>query len=183
VIDRGAALGAELAAVVPADPDERAALRRIAALLAGDGDPVDRDAITPGHVTASAFVLHPDGDRLLLVWHRKLQRWLQPGGHVDPGDPSTWAAARREVGEETGLAVEMVGSWPFDVDVHRVDHDGVAHEHFDVRYLVTAQGEPKAGDGVDAVRWATLAEFEGMDESLRRPARKALGEGPDASLL
>ena len=106
--------------------------------------------------------------------HRKLQRWLQPGGHVEPSDITVWGAAVREVDEETGLAATLVGEGPFDVDIHRLTHGGEEHEHFDVRYLVTATGEAYAGDGVDAVRWASLTEMEEMEESLRRPARKAL---------
>ncbi len=174
-MDRRARLAASLASVTAAGSAEEDALERIAALLDGDGDPFDRHNLVPGHITASAFVLHPDGGRLLLILHRKLGRWLQPGGHVDPGDATVWDAAVREVEEETGLLATLVGEGPFDVDVHRLSHDGAEHEHFDVRYLVVGEGEAAAGDGVDAVRWATLGELEGMEESLRRPARKALG--------
>lgn len=166
---------AALQSVAAADAGEESAIARVIALLLGDGDPFDRDVTAPGHVTASAFVLHPAGDRLLLVLHRKLRRWLQPGGHVEPGDASVWDAALREVEEETGLTATLVGSGPFDVDVHVVGHGGDQHEHFDVRFLVRGVGEPYAGDGVDDIRWATLTEMEDMEESLRRPARKALG--------
>ena len=174
-MDRRGGLAAALESVRPADAGERRSLERIGALLEGEADPFDRDIMAPGHVTASAFVLHPDGDRLLLIMHRKLQRWLQPGGHVDPPDASVWDAAVREVEEETGLTATLVGDGPFDVDVHRVAHGGPEHEHFDVRFLVRCSGEAFAGDGVDDIRWATLAEFENMEESLRRPAHKALG--------
>ena len=175
--DRRNDLKASLASVVAASDTERVALERLATLLDGEGDPFDRNIEAPGHVTASAFVLHPDGDRLLLILHRKLQRWLQPGGHVEPSDPTVWDAAIREVEEETGLVASLVGDGPFDVDIHRLSHGGGDHEHFDVRYLVTAMGEAFAGDGVDAVRWASLSELEEMEESLQRPARKALA-GP-----
>jgi 8-oxo-dGTP pyrophosphatase MutT (NUDIX family) len=176
---RRADLRASLASVIPASDAEREAVQRLLTLLDGDADPFDRDIVAPGHVTASAFVLHPEGDRLLLVMHRKLQRWLQPGGHVEASDPTVWDAAVREVEEETGLVATLLGEGPFDVDIHRLTHGGEEHEHFDVRYLVTATGDAFAGDGVDAVRWASLAELEEMEESLRRPARKAL-PGPPA---
>jgi len=179
---RRAELAASLVAVPVADPGEHDALDRILALLDGDTDPFDRHITAPGHVTASAFVLHPEADRLLLVMHHKLQRWLQPGGHVEPSDASVWEAAMREIEEETGLKATLVGGGPFDVDVHRLSHGGAEHEHFDVRYLVWGEGDPIAGDGVDDIRWATLAEMEAMDESLRRPARKALGAaGPSSA--
>jgi 8-oxo-dGTP pyrophosphatase MutT (NUDIX family) len=175
-MDRRADLAALLETFPASDDAERQSLDRVRELLGEPGDPFDPGRHHPGHVTASAFVLHPDGGRLLLIFHRKLQRWLQPGGHVEPSDPSVRAAAVREVEEETGLSdIEVVGDGPFDVDVHGVAHDGILHEHFDVRFLVRARGEPEAGDGVDAVRWAGLGDLGDVDESVLRPARKALG--------
>jgi len=172
-------LVASLQEICPADPEEQRALEKLLALLDGDADPFDRERYGPGHVTASAFVLDPAGGRLLLVLHHKLQRWLQPGGHVEPFDSTVWEAAVREVEEETGLSgLAMVGEGPFDIDVHLVAHGGPEHEHFDVRYLVhSASEDASAGDGVDDVRWATLEEMEGMEASLWRPALKALGGG------
>ena len=162
----------------PADTGEQRALVRLQALLDGEADPFDRERHVPGHVTASAFVLDPSRGRLLLVLHHKLQRWLQPGGHVEPCDSSVWEAAVREVEEETGLSdLDMVGEGPFDVDVHLVAHGGPEHEHLDVRYLVGSASEDAfAGDGVDDVRWVSLEEMEGMEASLWRPALKALGD-------
>jgi len=175
VAGRAAELARLLAGFEAADPVEQRSLERLRRLLAAPGDPFDPARHQPGHVTASAFVLHPDGGRLLLIWHLGLQRWLQPGGKVEPTDASVWAAAVREVEEETGLrGVAAVVEGPFDVDVHEVAHDGPPHLHFDVRFLVRAGGVATAGDGVGAVRWAALEDFEGFDESLRRPARKAL---------
>ena len=73
--------------------------------LARSSDPTDRDRFVPGHFTASGFVVSPDGSSLLLIHHRRLDRWLQPGGHIDPEDASPIAAAAREVTEETGVSV------------------------------------------------------------------------------
>ena len=76
---------------------------RLLSLLREHPRPLERTSYDPGHVTASGLVLSPDGSSVLLVLHRRLGRWLQPGGHLEPGDPDIAAAARREVREETGL--------------------------------------------------------------------------------
>ncbi|TSC79949.1 MAG: (di)nucleoside polyphosphate hydrolase [Candidatus Peregrinibacteria bacterium Gr01-1014_25] len=59
------------------------------------------------HFTATAFVVDDRG-RTLLLWHKRLQRWMPPGGHCDP-DETPEETARRECLEETGLDVEIVG--------------------------------------------------------------------------
>src|SRR5436305_15267957 len=64
--------------------------------------PFSRDQFAPGHITTSGLVLSPDGDRILILHHRRLDRWLLPGGHVETTDPTIEAAAAREVLEETG---------------------------------------------------------------------------------
>src|ERR1700723_1473213 len=71
-------------------------------LLACTPAPFSRHQFTPGHITCTGLVLASDGERLLLVHHRRLDRWLLPGGHVDPDDTEIWETASREVIEETG---------------------------------------------------------------------------------
>jgi 8-oxo-dGTP pyrophosphatase MutT (NUDIX family) len=169
--DRLAALLAEHQA---SDPLEEAHLDRMRALAGEQGDPFDRKR--PEHFTASGFVV--DGPRLLLVFHTGMQRWLQPGGHIEACDAAPEDAARREVAEETGLAgLELLREGVLDVDVHSVDHGGVLHEHFDLRFLFGAgRGAPAPGDGVSAVRWASFDDLEslGADASILRAARRAL---------
>jgi 8-oxo-dGTP pyrophosphatase MutT (NUDIX family) len=121
-------------------------------------------------------VVNPAGDQVLLVFHGKFHRWLQPGGHCEPGDADALASAMREVREEVGLAV--TGGELFDVDVHliparKADPD---HRHFDVRYRFVASGDAVAGDDAVDARWwpireVTLAE---SDESVMRAVRKLL---------
>ena len=102
--------------------------------------PFSRHQFQPGHFTASAFVLSADRSSLLLIHHAKLHRWLQPGGHVEPGDATLVDAATREVMEECLLGandLELISSQPFDLDVHEIParRDEPKHLHFDVRFL------------------------------------------------
>jgi 8-oxo-dGTP pyrophosphatase MutT (NUDIX family) len=163
----------------PADPREALAQGRMLALLEAEGA-FDREHFVPGHFTASAFVLSPERDAVLLIFHKKLSLWLQPGGHVEPGDESLLGAAHREVAEEVGLYdlpnVAENGSL-FDIDVHSIPArpDEPVHEHFDVRFLFQASSRDfRASDEVAGARWVPLSEIASTtnDESLRRPARK-----------
>ena len=160
------------------DPLEAAHRERMLALAEAAGDPFRRDHFAPGHFTASAFILAPSGDALLLLHHAKLDRWLQPGGHVEGDDIDLVAAARREALEEVGLAelaCEVEG--PFDLDVHPIPARGAepAHEHFDVRFLFRAPHElhRRSEESHDA-RWVSLRELDadGFDASIRRAVRK-----------
>src|SRR5260370_36626267 len=87
----------------PAEAEEAADLARIIAFVSAHADPFDR-RIAEGHLTASALVVSATGERVLLLHHRKLDRWLQPGGHGDPGETSGEQVALREAHEEPGLA-------------------------------------------------------------------------------
>jgi 8-oxo-dGTP pyrophosphatase MutT (NUDIX family) len=107
-------------------------------------------------------VLCPERRHVLLVHHQKLRRWLQPGGHVEPTDPTLLDAARREVAEETGIVPgALLGDGIFDVDIHPIPaspKDG-AHLHFDVRYAFVAGVEGlalTASPEVLGARWVEL---------------------------
>lgn len=165
-------------------PEEAETIDRVRALVAARSDCFERSCL-PGHVTGSAFVLSADRRQVLLVHHRKLDRWLQPGGHAD-GECDVAQAALREAREETGLAtLAFLGPdgrpddpVPFDLDVHGIPArpGEPAHEHHDVRFLLVASpgASARASDESFAVRWFPLAdlESEGVDESLLRMAGK-----------
>lgn len=179
-------LRALLLAYAAADERESAFVGRMLALLdvdAGRRDDVfARVHFSPGHFTASAFVLSPAGDELFLIRHPKLGLWLQPGGHVEDDDPDVLAAARRETREEVGLHDAVLHEaclGIFDVDIHAIPAraDEPRHEHFDVRFLFRAPSKEavKATAEVKGGRWVSLDDVEaaGSDESVERAARKA----------
>ncbi len=171
---RLAGVGSALAAFQAATSVESDHLERMLGLL-DTRRPFSRQQYAPGHFTASGFVLPPERDAFLLVWHVKIRAWLQPGGHIEAGDAGPLAAARREVAEETGVAgLEAAGDGLFDVDVHRFPARGgdPEHLHFDLRFLFVA-GSRRLGGGSQVSKWVPLDEVVGMDGSLARPARKA----------
>ena len=123
------------------------------------------------------------GDRVLLLHHRKLQRWLQPGGHADPGETAGEPVALREAWEETGiegLSLHLRAARPFDVDVHAIPAFGSepAHAHLDLRYLVVAPLADaiarSAAETSDArwFEWDELATLD-LDRGLIRALAKA----------
>jgi 8-oxo-dGTP pyrophosphatase MutT (NUDIX family) len=177
-VNRLASLRALLQGHVPLDARERSFVERMVALAAAPC-PFERESFEPGHFTASAFVLSPERDALLLIFHRKLGIWVQPGGHVEPGDVSVEAAARREVLEEVGLS-ELTRAHDgalFDVDIHPIPArpSEPAHEHFDVRFLYVARSRgARETDEIAGLAWVPLAEMDGFstDESVRRAVRK-----------
>jgi len=180
---RRTALAAQLRRHEMADDDERAHGRRMLSLLDSNGDPFTRDHFAPGHFTASAFVLSPDESELLLILHAKLGMWLQPGGHVEPGDADLAEAARREVAEEVALeGLTLLSDGPLDLDIHRIPARSVEpeHEHFDVRFLFRAAHRAfREGEEIRGARWVPLHRVFQLhsDESVRRAVRKlrALG--------
>jgi 8-oxo-dGTP pyrophosphatase MutT (NUDIX family) len=114
------------------------------------------------HVTASAVVVGPRG--VLLHLHKRFAIWIQPGGHVDPGE-SLLAAALRETAEETGLVAQPVDDDPVHFDVHAGPK---GHEHLDVRFLLRADGDPCPADGEspDTAWFDWAAAISATDDAL-----------------
>lgn len=133
-----------------------------------------------GHFTGSAWLVDRSGERVLLTHHRKLQRWLQLGGHAD-GDSDLASVALREACEESGLADLTAEPEIFDVDRHWIPErkSEPGHWHYDVRYVVRVGGDENfaVSDESLELAWVSiraLAEAADTDESLRRMARRWL---------
>ena len=159
--------------------DEREVHSR-AALLDALGrldSPFDEHA-GPEHVTASAVVVGVRGT--VLHMHKRLHRWLQPGGHLEPGE-APWEAARREANEETGLAVAHPDGGPRLI--HLDVHDGArGHVHLDVRYVLLAPNQdPAPGPGESPeVRWFDWDEAVAVADVALVGALRVAAALPDA---
>ena len=171
-----------------AHPEEAPVVEQIRALVESAPNCFERSC-RPGHITGSAWVLSHDGSQCLLVHHRKLGRWLQPGGHAD-GEHRVERVALKEVREESGLEQLQIVQprhmpLPLDVDVHRIparlDRAGNlvedAHEHHDIRFLVQAAAGQQVvtSDESHDVRWFTCEEVVNItdEESVLRMLCKA----------
>ena len=147
---------AEPVAPTPSDSMARA-------LLAEVDEPWMRSLFDPGHYMASGFVASPDHRAILLVEHRRLERWLQPGGHYEVGDRTVDGAARREVHEETGIGdLESLADRVLRIDAHAIParSDEPAHTHFD---LAMAYVAPTWDIGpIDEVLDAAWVPFEDL---------------------
>lgn len=116
-----------------------------------------------GHITGSAWIVSPDRQQAVLIHHRKLDRWLQPGGHAD-GDPDVAAVALREAREETGLtSLRLVSPSIYDVDVHLIPARGEvpAHYHYDIRFLLEADPLESFQQTSETknIKWVNYAEM------------------------
>jgi 8-oxo-dGTP pyrophosphatase MutT (NUDIX family) len=157
------------AAVVGARPggaDHEAARQRILDFIDAHPDALHRSC-TEGHLTGSALVVDPTTRHLLLLFHTKVQRWLQPGGHAD-GDADLAHVARREAEEEAGIVGLRVVTPAIDLDVHTFHHAAGTepdHLHLDVRHLVLAPpgAQPVGNHESEHVRWVAAEDLPAYD--------------------
>lgn len=177
-------LDASRAAVEAFDPEAipsyAKAKKDILRLLDSCPAPASRSSFDPGHLTASGIVLDAEREHVLLVHHKRLERWLQPGGHIEASDTSLLAASRREVLEETGADLdpsfvpELIG-----MDVHEIPaaRGEPAHLHHDVLFVFsTLSRRHRISEESNALCWAPVAKIEDYDPDppLARTLRRAL---------
>ena len=146
--------------IINAVPDSKEK-HEFLSILSDQPDALDRNC-RPGHFTGSSLVVDPTNCSVLLLYHSKLKRWLQPGGHAD-GDRDLARVALREAIEETGINDLQIIEPAIDLDNHFVDPpDEEAHHHYDVRFLVIAPTNSKAvgNHESEALTWVLPNEFD-----------------------
>jgi len=148
------------------------------------GDDIHSRRTFPGHVTTSAFILDRTGRRILLIHHRSLGRWLQPGGHYEPPDDLAGSALREAV-EETGMHGLVIDPWhrasgiPIDIDSHRIparpERDEPEHWHHDISYVVRAEKSGAVRPDlreVHGAEWRDLQDLESIAPQALRNMRQ-----------
>lgn len=145
-----------VATFVPRSARDRDAQADFASFFSADGGPVHRGS-GPDHLTASCIVFDASLQHTLLVFHRKGQFWVQPGGHVEDEDASVVTGALRELGEETGIVVEpMIAPLAYDLDHHALSSRfGACASHLDIGIAVVVDREAAltVSDESEDVRW------------------------------
>ena len=142
-------------------PGEDEVVDRFLRFIEKEPDAYERSCV-PGHLTGAALVVPPSLDAVLLTHHRKLDKWLQLGGHAD-GDPDILRVALREAREESSLeSIRSVSTDIFDVDIHVIPARGSEpeHRHYDVRFLFEAdRNEPLTVSAESrSLAWIPLTE-------------------------
>ena len=162
--DMTATIRAAVLARRPVDARERDSIARFVELFDTLERPFDEHAHKV-HVTSSAILVSDDRRRVLLHKHKRLGLWLQPGGHIEPGESPADAALRESI-EEIGVPArhQSPGGMFVHVDVHPGPK---GHTHLDLRYVVRsprAVPAPAAGESAQ-VRWCAWAEAEAMADA------------------
>ena len=135
-------------------------------------------SLAVGHITGSAWIVNNAGTHTLLTHHKKLNKWMQPGGHAD-GESDVLRVAIREADEESGLTqLQVEDAKIFDVDIHQIPARGseAQHLHYDIRFALRAHGSEKfiVSDESHDLAWVEIAQLAdySSEESMLRMAQK-----------
>ncbi len=163
-------------------PEEGEVIARFTDFVKTESDCFER-SLAKGHITGSAWVVNVDGSEILITHHRKLDRWLQLGGHAD-GDGDVLRVAMTEAEEESGLVdFTHIGQGIFDIDIHPIpERKGEPeHLHYDVRYVLRANGSTEyvVSDESHDLRWVKPEEVQTLttEPSMMRMVEKWLRHG------
>ena len=158
-------------------PGEAESVQRISEFVAQHSDCFQR-SLAVGHITGSAWLVNAENSHALFTHHRKLNLWLQLGGHAD-GESTVQNVALREACEESGLSMlQLVDASIFDIDIHLIParKSEAAHYHYDVRYLIQAKGDEAltVSDESHDLAWFSAAEIAAQfsDQSILRMTHK-----------
>lgn len=167
-------------------PLDREFLGHLPVQLQQPGEPLSSRRNFSGHLTAAALILDPREEKVLLIKHKFLERWLQPGGHLEWQEEPVQGALR-EAREETGLSEFQLHPWhgsnliPLDIDSHAIPANPhkqeLAHYHHDFLYLFRHSGSEQLILQLDEVsdhKWVLLTDLEkgGFGQRLARAAAK-----------
>ncbi|MCT4635864.1 MAG: NUDIX hydrolase [Rickettsiales bacterium] len=162
---------------IPSSEEESKAKEDIIIFVNENHNCFERE-LEKGHITGSSWLLNKEGDKALLMHHRKLNRWFQPGGHAD-GDSDILAVAIKEAQEESGInAIEAVDGNIFDIDIHLIPENKKenAHYHYDIRFLLQVKSDEELSNNGEAkeLRWVNRSDVISLtkEESVVRMVRK-----------
>ena len=169
----------KIATLTPFDETEFSHQQAMLSFVERHDDFYKRTLVT-GHITGSAWIINPAHTHALMLHHKKLDRWLQPGGHVEQ-EVDVLDTALREAREETGISdLRVVKDAVFDIDIHTIPENRKEreHQHYDIRYLLEAElnAIPAASDESNDVKWFTLDEIATIndDASIQRMIAKTI---------
>lgn len=154
----------------PLDEKEKSDVNDLLEFISRYPNPFDR-TISEGHITGSGVVISWNGDKVLLLHHKKLKRWQQPGGHAEVGEETGETVALREAKEETGiegLLPHPVFEGMLHLDKHRIPEFGKepAHFHYDLRYILVAPPGvhiKRQIEETNDLRWFSFDELESLN--------------------
>ncbi len=168
----------EVRNALSSSPESNKAREQILKFMRAHNDALHRTCVE-GHLTGSALIVENSRERVLVMLHKKLGIWLQPGGHAD-GEGYLSNVSYREAFEETGIRGLALWSNAIDCDVHKIPEYGNEKEHFhyDLTYLLLAPENAviRRNHESEDMRWVTLEELKKLsgEERLQRLARVGL---------